>query len=187
MPKLKILDFDIENRPIAYLGADYTTAEVTAIAACWHGRPRTMRVWLLGQDDYLTMLREFLALYNEADIVTGHYIRGHDLPMLNGALIEAGMGPLPEKLTIDTKIDLVSIKHLSKSQENLAEMFGLEQPKAHMSNTKWREANRLTAKGLALTRERVAGDVLQHMALRRKLVEHNLLGAPRMWPPKEAA
>ena len=29
---LRVLDFDIENRPLSYLGSDFTTAEVTAIA-----------------------------------------------------------------------------------------------------------------------------------------------------------
>lgn len=181
MTDLKILDFDIENRPLAYLGPDYTTAEVTAIAACWHNQPRTMRVWLLGRDDPRVMLQEFRKLYEEADIVTGHYIRGHDLPVLNGAMLEQGMPPLGPKLTIDTKLDLVSVRYISMSQENLSEMFGIIQPKAHMSNAMWRESNRLTPKGLALTYKRVIGDVIQHMRLREKLTEQNMLKAPKVW------
>jgi hypothetical protein len=31
----RVLDFDIENRPLTYLGSDFTTAEVTAIAWAW--------------------------------------------------------------------------------------------------------------------------------------------------------
>ena len=180
---LRILAFDIENRPLAYLGEDYTSAEITAIAACWDGRPRTMKCWLLGKDDPAEMLRAFVALYDEADLVTGHYIRMHDLPVIDGALLEYGLAPLKRKLTCDTKLDLTTRKYLSVSQENLGEMLGLPAPKVHMSNAQWRAANRLTPAGLKLTRERVIGDVLQHMAIRRVLLERGLLGAPKPWSP----
>ena len=178
-----ILDFDIENRPLAYLGQDYTTAEITAIATCWDGRPRTMIVWLLGRDDPKTMLEGFRALYDAADIVTGHYIRKHDLPVINGAMLEHGLPPLGEKLTCDTKLDLIAHLYLSASQENLCETLGIPAAKVHMSNARWREANRLTDKGLALTRKRVVGDVLQHIALRRVLVARDMLQAPKTWRP----
>lgn len=183
--RLKILDIDIENRPLAYLGQDFTTAEITAIAAGWADAPRSIRVWLLGVETTRGttqgMLADFLKLYNEADMVTGHYIRMHDLPVINGALLEHGFGPLPDKLTSDTKLDLVRMKHLSGSQENLAEALGIPASKFHMSNTKWREANRLTRDGIELTRKRVASDVAQHMQLRKALVARGLLGAPKMW------
>ena len=90
---LRVLDFDIENRPLSYLGMDYTTGEVTAIAASWEGK---QHVWvkLLGRNTALEMLAGFAELYNQADIVTGHYIRKHDLPVLNGAMLEHGLPPL---------------------------------------------------------------------------------------------
>lgn len=180
----RILDFDIENRPLSYLGQDYTTAEITAIAACWHGRPKTLTVWLLGRDDPKEMLTGFRALYDAADIVTGHYIRMHDLPIINGSLIEHGLPPLDAKMTCDTKLDLISKGPVfSASQENLAAMLGLRAPKVHMNTVLWREANRLTDKGLALTYKRAAGDVLQHMALRRALADRGLLGPMKVWRP----
>jgi hypothetical protein len=181
--KPRILDVDIENRPLAYLGNDYTTAEITAIAVCWVDDPSSIWCWLLGRDPAVMMLFEFRGLYEQADMVTGHYIRKHDLPILNGAMMEAGFQPLPEKLTSDTKLDLVKRKDLSASQENLSAMLGIPEGKAHMSNAMWREANRLTPEGLKLTAQRAMGDVLQHMAMRKKLIERNLLGPPRMWRP----
>jgi hypothetical protein len=185
----RILDFDIENRPLSYLGGDFTTAEVTAIAACWMGEPKTMQVWLLHPppDAYQSlgvMLDGFLELYNAADLVTGHYIRKHDLPIINGSLMEQGYGPLGEKLTADTKLDLVSHGGaISASQENLAAMLCVRAPKVHMNNEMWRDANRLTFGGLELTKQRVVGDVLQHMALYRELVEMDLLRGPSVWRP----
>lgn len=180
---LRVLDFDIENRPLSYLGMDFTTGEVTAIAAGWEGQDK---VWvrLLGQDPVMEMLQGFVDLYDQADIVTGHYIRGHDLPVLNGALLEVGLPPLKQKLVSDTKKDLIQSRYLSMSQESLSGMYDLPFPKEHMSQPQWREANRLTPKGLKETRRRVAGDVRQHKALRRKLIEAGALGPPRMWRPR---
>ena len=178
---LRILDFDIENRPLSYLGQDFTTGEITAIAASWVGEEK-VKVWLLGRDDAAEMLRGFLELYNQADIVTGHYIRKHDLPVLNGALLEQGMAPLGRKMTSDTKGDLIRSKYLSMSQESLGAMFGITHRKEHMNQVQWREANRLTPKGLKETKRRVAGDVKQHKELRRRLIEVGALRAPRVWP-----
>jgi hypothetical protein len=184
MSSLRVLDFDLENRPLSYLGQDYTTAEITAIAWCFVGEPHTLTVRLLGVDDPGSMLQEFRAEYDEADLVTGHYIRMHDLPIINGAMVELGLDPLAEKLTCDTKLDLVKHGHvISASQENLAAMLGLAKPKVHMNTVMWREANRLTDKGLKLTAKRAIGDVIQHMQLRRALVARDLLSAPKVWRP----
>jgi hypothetical protein len=180
--KLRILDFDIENRPLSYLGQDFTTAEITAIAWCFVGEPKTMSCQLLGRDDPQEMLAKFLVAYEAADMVTGHYIRMHDLPIINGALVERGMRGLEDKLTCDTKLDLVKKGPvISGSQENLCAMLKLAAPKVHMNTVLWREANRLTDEGLKLTAKRAIGDVIQHMQLRKALVERNLLGSPKTW------
>jgi hypothetical protein len=182
----RILDFDIENRPLAYLGSDYTTAEITAIAACWMGEPKSMKVWLLTKEDEngrqtRTMLEGFVRMYNEADMITGHFIRGHDLPVINGALLENGLPPLGPKLSHDTKNDLATTKYISLSQENLGAMLKIAAPKERMNNPKWRDANRLTKSGIALTRKRVVADVIQHMQLYVKLRELKMLKAPKLW------
>ena len=180
----RILDFDIENRPLSYIGENYTTAQITAIAACWDGKPGTMWCRLLGCDAPVKMLEEFRKLYNEADMVTGHYIRNHDLPLINGAMVEHGLPCLAEKLTCDTKNDLIKRgASFSASQENLCAMLGLPAPKVHMNTVMWREANRLTAKGLELTAKRAIGDVIQHMALRKELAKRELLKVPKVWRP----
>lgn len=180
--KLKILDFDIENRPLSYMGADYTSAEITAIAASWTEQNK-VHVWVLGEVDYEEMLQGFVDLYNEADVVTGHYIRRHDLPIINGALLETDLDPLTAKLASDTKVDLIKFKDLSKSQESLSSMFQLPEPKHHMSQQEWRTANRLTSEGLEKTKQRVTKDIAQHKALRARLIEAGFLGPPRIWAP----
>lgn len=177
---LRILDWDIENMPLAYWYEGQTSPQITAIAARFIGESVTY-CWLLGDVPLREILTEFVKVYEQADMVTGHFIRNHDLPIVSGALIEHGMPPLKPKMSSDTKNDLIGFSGLSKSQENLSEMLGIPAPKIQMNQVKWREANRLTAKGKALTQERVVGDINQHILLRRRLIELDLLGAPRMW------
>lgn len=178
---LRVLDFDIENRPLSYLGSDFTTAEVTAMAWAWTDRPDDVTVYLLGETDLPDILRAFVAAYEEADLITGHYILGHDLPMVSGALMELGMPPLPDRLVQDTKVHLIRTKGISQSQESLGAMLGLTSPKITMNQAKWRAANRLTPEGLRDVRERVVGDVKQHMELREELLRLGYLGPPKIW------
>lgn len=179
------LDFDTEARPLSWYGGDFVTKEVTAIACQFIGEKK-MHVWALGECSTEEMLAGFLELYNKADGVTGHYIRGYDLPVLQGAMIEFGFPPLTPKLTHDTKLDLIRFQGLSKSQENLGAMLGLTHPKIQMDQAKWREANRLTAKGIRLTKQRVTGDVRQHVEMRRELLRRGMLGKPKLWRPESS-
>lgn len=174
----KILDFDIENRPLAYWWGDATTGEITAIAWSFNN-PGDVAVRALGEVSTREILEDFLEAWNEADVVTGHYIRKHDIPTINAMLFEQGMLPLERKQIHDTKLDFkAGFKHLSASQESLAAMLGIEAPKIQMDQKKWREANRLTPEGIALTKERVIGDVIQHMELRNALIELGWLDPP---------
>lgn len=177
----RVLDFDIENRPLSYLGSDFTTGEVTAVSWAWTDTPKDVTVYLLGETELPEILRTFCAAYDAADVVTGHFILGHDLPMINGALMEFGMPALSDKWVQDTKVHLLRAKGLSKSQESLSAMFRLDHPKVQMNQIKWRAANRLTPEGLAFVRGRVKGDVRQHIELRAHLLACGYLGAPKLW------
>jgi hypothetical protein len=178
---LRVLDFDVEARPLHWISGDYVSKEITAIAWAWCDAPEDVTCYLLGETDPIDMLTAFCRAYRHADMVTGHFIRGYDLPMVNGALTEYQLPPLGDKLTCDTKIDLVRRQGLSGSQENLGTMLGLDNPKVKMDQAKWRAANRLTPEGLAHVRERVIGDVRQHIEMRRRLMELRYLGPPVLW------
>lgn len=193
-----ILDFDLENRPLSYLGMDFTTSEITAIGYGWADQEEVAVVRLEAADmkddrayqsAMIQLLETFRSAYDAADIITGHYIRNHDLPIINASLIELGRAPLKPKMTIDTKNDLVRWKGVSKSQESLGMMLAHFDNRAnlaskeHMSQDDWRRANRLTEEGVRETVRRVSGDVHQHKALRLALVEHGLLKSPRVWRP----
>jgi hypothetical protein len=187
----RVLDLDIENRPLTYWVPDRPTAEITAIASMWVDEPDTMQVLLLtpemeGPGD---LLRAFVERYNQADLVTGHYIRKHDLPIINGALYELNMPLLGPKLTCDTKLDMMKKADLPATQEFLldtlgvTDVYGRPLRKFHMSQTDWREANRLTPEGLRKTAERVSSDVFAHARLRARMLELGMLRPPSVWDP----
>lgn len=181
----RILDFDIENRPLSYLGSDFTTSEITAIAWGWADQPDdNIHCVLLGVMTVPQMLRNFVAAYDLADIVTGHYILMHDLPIINAALLEYGMKPLGPKMVSDTKVHLMKGKGVSKSQESLSDLLGVDAEKYHMTQSKWREANRLEPQGLKETKKRVVMDVAQHKQLRAALVANRYLSGPKLWTAK---
>ena len=178
----RILDWDCENRPLSYLGGDFTTPELTVVA--WKLLPRgDMKVAALGHHDMATMLQSFRDAWDEADIATGHNIIRHDLPLINAMLLEVGLPPLGCKLVCDTWADLKKRAPGFASQENLARMLGIKAPKVGMSTVGWREANRLTPDGIEKAMARAVGDVRQHVALRAKLLELGWLRPPRMWQP----
>lgn len=184
---MRVLDFDVEARPLHWISGDYVSKEITAMAWAWSDKPDDVTCYLLGEVDSVTMLEAFRAAYRQADMVTGHFIRGYDLPMVNGALTEYQLPTLEDKLTHDTKLDLVRRQGLSGSQENLGVMLGLDHGKVKMDQKKWRAANRLTPEGLAAARERVIGDVQQHIEMRRRLMALGYLGAPVVWKGGAAA
>lgn len=176
----RVLDFDCECRPLHFYG-DYVSKEVTAIAWAWTYAPDDVTCLLLGEVEGPEMLRRFTEAFNQADLVTGHFIRGFDLPLIQGQLTEYQMPALGDKLTSDTKLDLLRRHGFSGSQENLGAMLGLTNPKVGMNQATWRAANRLTPEGLELVRERVVGDVKQHCEMRKRLLELGYLGPPVLW------
>lgn len=197
----RILDFDIENRPGAYWYDGNPTSEVTAIAWSFAGEDEVtvqalnpehgLATELQYEDQYISMLASFMRAYRLANVVTGHFIRKHDLPIINGAMIEWLGTTLPPKLTVDTKLDLVRWGGYAKTQENLGLLMSKVSAssaeylasKEHMTQMEWRTANRLTEEGVAETVRRVEGDVRQHKELRLELSSLSLLRPPRLWTP----
>jgi hypothetical protein len=180
-----VCDFDTESRPLSWINSEFVSSEITAVAWTLHedgGTVPFISTWLLGEDGYADLM-EFWTALSKADIVTGHFIRRHDLPRVNAMRIEIGLGPLPRLFTQDTHGDLTRIASLSKSQEGLGDMLGLVSPKVKMTPQDWREANRLTTEGILKTEERVIGDVRQHVELRRALLDRGLLKPGRYWSP----
>lgn len=193
--RLKILDFDIECRPIAWYGGDWVTKQPTAIAWKFVGSRYRPDVAVIGESDRnslvleeeITMLELFREAYLEADMVTGHYIRGFDLPVIAGAMLRLELEPLGQKLAEDTKEDLPKVQGISKSMENLSAMFNAKVQKYGMDTAKWAEANMLLPQGIEKARKRVTTDVREHLELRSKLIELGALSPAKVWRPDKRA
>lgn len=184
----RTLDFDIENMPLTYYAPDYPTAYITAIAWAFTDTPKDIQVRVItnpaADEEYDVMLYDFLEAYDEAELVTGHYIRKHDLPIINGALLERGfLKGLSQKMVSDTKTDLKRYTALPKNQEFLEAVFGTATQKYQMTQADWRLANRFTEKGIGRTKKRVTSDVKGHMQTRKELIERGLLHPPKLWRP----
>lgn len=191
---LKVLGFDIENRPSAYWYDGQATAEITAI--CWklvsEEEPHAIVLradgrWL-HDDQRRTLanaagLRLFAKVLAGADLVFGHNIRRHDLPIFQASLLRLGMPTLDPVLTCDTLSDYPKRKAKSASLENIAAELGLDLEKHHMGIVAWERANRLEPDGLNETWRRVVGDVLLQEKLRDRLLELDYLSAPKRWFP----
>lgn len=178
----RVLDFDTECRPMHY-SEFRAESQLTAIAWSWYGSDDVECVVLERScRNELSMLKRFLKAFNQADIVTGHYIKKHDLPLLVDHCIRAGL-PLPKPVLASDTMDIPRVKGLGKSQENLATTFGLSAEKHHMCGATWRVANSLSPEGRESARKRVTDDVVQHKQLRADLVARGLLRSPSMWRP----
>lgn len=187
----RILDFDIECRPMAWYGGDWVTKQPTAIGWKWIGERGGAKCIAIGEsydtrlvmDEEIELLETFRALYQDADVVTGHYIRGFDLPIINARMMRHGLPLLETRLAQDTKGDLARAQGMSKSQENLGAMFELRHPKVPMNTTKWELANALMPEGIEETKKRVLGDVRQHVELRQTMLDLGYLAPARPWSP----
>jgi DNA polymerase elongation subunit (family B) len=181
--RLRILDFDTECRPLHY-SEWRDESQITALAWGWVDEPRVHHR-LLAQDlsNEREILAQFLEVYREADMVTGHYLVRHDLPLINDHCMRFGWGLLQPKRVQDTKTLLPRVKGLGLSQENLGTLYELDKKKHRMNGRRWAMANTLTAEGMEEARKRVVADVRQHKELRRVLLDHGYLKVPKTWTP----
>lgn len=185
----RILDFDVECRPIAWYGGDFVTKQPTAIAWKFIGERGALQVAVIGESDRssrvlleeVIMLEKFRVAYDAADMVTGHYVRGFDLPTLNAAYDRLGLPILGPKLAQDTKGDYITTSGISKSMENLGAMYELKHPKVGMNTALWGKGNMLLPEGIKATRKRVVGDVREHIELREEMLRRGTLGPGRVW------
>jgi hypothetical protein len=190
---LRVLGFDLENRPGAYWYGDATTALITAIGWKWTDE-KTPHSLVLRSDDYWesddgTFVPGDIAFIKfrdemcKAGLVFGHNIRRHDLPLLNTAYLRRKLPHLVPVNTTDTLRDLPKRKGMAASLDNLAAELKLPGKKFHMTQHDWEESNELREEGVRMTRKRVESDVVLQEKLRAELLKLGWLGSPRMWRP----
>lgn len=182
--RLRLLDIDVECLPGHWIGGDYVSKIITAVAWKWIGTREPVQVLTHYDHDPAEMSARLAEQIAEADIVVGHYIRGFDLPLLNGNLLRTEQGPIGRVLAHDTKLDLVKAHGRSLSQENLASQIGVSKPKVKVTLPEWEAFNTRTPGSREKGIERVKGDVLQNIEMRARLIELGWLGPPRPWSDK---
>jgi hypothetical protein len=176
---MRILAFDLENKPGTYGPGDFTHGKVTALGAQFvdedecHG-------WVLKRDKPAQMkkcVREFRDLWNDADIVLGHNIRRHDVRLLNGLCTSLNLPLLPERRMIDTYSDQPKMSGLSRSLENLCDRWDCPEAKLHLSEADWEAAYDGRPEGEQKMLDRVTSDVRISIWLYRELLRRQLLRA----------
>lgn len=174
------MHFDMECLPGHWIGGDYVSKVVTAAAWSWRGSD-FVNVRTHYDCEPRFIVRALAKHIRSADIVTGHYIRGFDLPLLNGALLREGEEPLEQVLTVDTKMDLLKTHGRSQSQKNLAGLLGVPAPKVDLTLGEWEQFNLKHPDFRDRGEIRVVGDVIQHKQLYQALEDRGWLGSPKVW------
>lgn len=173
------LVFDIENKPGTYGPGDFTHGKVVAIgwrflgedesrtqAICFNRRARARTV---------SQAKRFAKVWESADVVVGHNIKGHDLRLLDGFMATLDLSPLPYRRRIDTYKDMPGLRGMSRSLENLAARWGCPLEKVTMPEHVWEYAYDGVPEYVELMRRRVTVDVDINIWLYEELMRRGLL------------
>lgn len=176
----RILDFDVETVAAGFADPQWVPNRITAIAWSWVGEDkvevRTILDYTSDLVDFLNdfflgcapMMEDFVEVFNQADVVTGHNIRRFDLGVMNAELMRLGLPLLGKKPTIDT-MALKPAKGFKRGQDVMAEVFDVPTEKKSMNWGQWQTA--YATPGWNEIKERVAGDVVQHKLLLARLLD----------------
>lgn len=148
----------------SWVGDDHVGVDALPIRHFYNNRMRKR---------FLAPLWDVLA---EADVWTGHNLLRFDLPVLDGEALKLGLPRLPRRLVQDT-IGIRKVR-AKKGQDVLAAVLGVDAEKLPLNWAQWEAA--YGEKDLATVKARVAGDVVQHKALRLAMADRGWLPAPRM-------
>lgn len=187
----RILDIDTETKPGHWIGGDYVSKAFTAVAWKWVNEGDKVQVYTHYDMSPGTLALLLAQQIRQADVVVGHWLRGADLPWVNGNLMTLkGKERVPlirNVLTHDTKSDLVKSGGRSLSQRNLAAQIGIASAKVEVTLPDWEAFNFKDPGEKQVGIERVVGDVVQNEEMYLKLLELGWLLPPRVWSADKAA
>ena len=174
------MDFDVETIAAGFADPQWVPNRITAIAWSWlhedDVHTRTILDYTRGLTPFLDafflgcgpLLKEFVEVFNQADVVTGHNIGRFDLGVMNAELMRRQLPVLEKKPVIDT-IRLKRSKGFKKGQDVMADVLDVPAEKKAMNWAQWQRA--YATPGWPEVRERVSGDVIQHKLLLGRLLE----------------
>lgn len=181
----RLLDFDIETVAAGYADPQWVPSTVTAWAFSWGWGDDVTVAALPVRSFYSVRARRrflgpLLEALREADVVTGHNVLRFDLPVLQAEVMRLGLPSLRPVLVQDT-IRLPRSKGFKKGQDNLGTLLDVPLEKLPLNFQQWADA--YAEKDLGTVKDRVAGDVRQHMLIREEMRKRGWLKPPRMWSP----
>lgn len=171
----RVLDFDTENVPGFYWYDDKTTDFLHTVAWCWVDNPKLVEYlttyWDPKRGLVMQDLGPFLAALSQADAVTGHNIKRHDIPLTNGHALRYGLKPIAWPAPLDTLQMFPKTGGISKSQENLAALYDLAEQKMRVPLPVWERASRGEPAASKIVVDRCISDVRGHAELYTKIRE----------------
>lgn len=183
MSTRRTLDFDLETVAAGYADPEWVPSTITAWAYSWGDDVEVDALpvrFMYDRPARRRFLRPLLDAIQEADVLTGHNVLRFDLPVLQADLMRLGLPSLPARLVQDT-IRLPRSKGFKKGQDNLAVLMDVRAEKLPLNFEQWAAA--YAEPGLETVKNRVAGDVRQHMLIRGEMRARGWLVAPRVWSP----
>ena len=187
LPTQKILDFDMESVAAGFADPNWVPQKISCIAWSWVG---SEDVFVLTCGDSRgfyersykrkEMLINFLPQFLEADVVRGHNLIRHDLPLLNTECMRLGLDILPPKRVHDS-MRIIKTKGFKKGQDNLCALLNTYEQKLSLNWQEWDDA--YCEEGWPTVKRRAKSDVLAHKELYTKMEERGWLKAPTMWRP----
>ena len=141
---LRILDFDMESLAAGFADPAWVPQKITCISWSWVGYDAVNTVISTQMGFFIpsiraAMLVQFMPVFNQADMVTGHNLIRHDLPLLKSECLLLGVEPPQPKLVQDT-MRLGRTKGLKKGLDNLAGMLKTQEEKQAMDWAAWEAA-----------------------------------------------
>ncbi len=183
---LRILDFDTESVAAGFADPQWVPQKITCCAWSWIGSDEieatisTSEGLFRRPERRRKMLLPLLLAINEADMVTGHNLIRHDLPILMAECRRLGLPDLPDLLVQDT-MRLGKTKGFKKGQDNLIALTDGPVQKLSLSWQEWQDA--YEEKGWATVVERCKTDVEGHKLLRQEMLERGWLKDAVRWRP----
>lgn len=181
----RTLDFDTESVAAGFADPQWVPQTVTCWAYSWVDGDEVQVSALPVSDFYdLDARRGFLGplldAIEQADVVTGHNLVRHDLPLLNAQCLLLGLPTLRPVLVQDT-MKFPRSKGWKKGQDNVSHALSVVEEKRSLNWAEWQAA--YAEPDLATVKDRCASDVLMHKRMREAMRERGWLKPPRPWTP----
>jgi hypothetical protein len=183
---MAILDFDMESLAAGFADPAWVPQKITCISWSWVGYDAVNSVISTQMGFFIPSIRanalaQFMPIFNQADMVTGHNLLRHDLPLLRAECLYLGIEPPKAKLVQDT-IRIGKSKGLKKGLDNLGGMLMTQEEKQAMDWAAWEKAYEDPTWQAVI--DRCESDVRLHKEVRAEMLRRGgWLKKPVTWSP----